>query len=306
MTYESTGSSPNPRREEAREKARSIREQQKKLEKRNRLLTLGIIGLGSIAVIGIVAIVISSTFRDPSSGPLNMRSDGIVIGEQFEAVETAAIRPGQQPIATVRDSTSEVIAIELYVDYFSPLGAAFEEANGSQISTWLETGAVTLEVHPLAILDRVSQGTKYSTRAANAAACVANFSPNQFYLFHTKVLASQPEENSAGLSDKQLISLTVDSKVDNATKIRGCIEGQNFKAWVADARERALTGPIPNSDVTAISNTPTVIVNGHKYEGAPNDAVAFANFMSKAAGTSFNESSTATPTPVPTDAATEG
>ena len=72
MTYASTGSSPNPRREDAREKARSIREQQKKLEKRNRLLTLGIIGLGSIAIVGIVAIVISSTFRDPSAGPLNI------------------------------------------------------------------------------------------------------------------------------------------------------------------------------------------------------------------------------------------
>ena len=297
MTYASTGSSPNPRREDAREKARSIREQQKKLEKRNRLLTLGTIGLGSIAVVGIVAIVISSTFRDPSSGPLNMRSDGIIIGEKFVAVETAAIRPGQQPIPTVRDAASEVIAVELYIDYFSPLGAAFEKANGSQITTWLQTGAVTLEVHPLAILDRVSQGTKYSTRAANAAACVANFSPDQFYTFHTKMLAAQPEENSAGLSDKELVALTVDSKVGNATKIRGCIENQTFRAWVGDARDRALTGPIPNSDVSAISNTPTVIVNGHQYEGAANDPVAFSAFMVMAAGASFNESATSTPTP---------
>ena len=297
MTYESTGSSPNPRREDAREKARTIREQQKKLEKRNRLLTLGIIALGSVAVVGIVAIVISSTIRDPSSGPLNMRSDGIIIGEKFVAVETAAIRPGQQPIPTVRDAASEVIAVELYIDYFSPLGAAFEKANGSQITTWLQTGAVTLEVHPLAILDRVSQGTKYSTRAANAAACVANFSPDQFYTFHTKMLAAQPEENSAGLSDKELVALTVDSKVGNATKIRGCIENQTFKAWVGDARDRALTGPIPNSDVSAISNTPTVIVNGHQYEGAANDPVAFSAFMVMAAGASFNESATSTPTP---------
>jgi hypothetical protein len=297
VTYASTGGSPNPRREDAREKARTIREQQKKLEKRNRLLTLGIIGLGSIAVVGIVAIVISSTFRDPSAGPLNMRSDGIVIGEKFVAVETSAIRPGQLPVPTVRDSASEVIAVELYIDYFSPLGAAFEKANGSQLTSWLESGAVTVEVHPLAILDRVSQGTKYSTRAANAAACVANFSPDQFYVFHTKVLAAQPEENSAGLSDKQLVALTVESKVGNATKIRGCIENQTFKAWVADARERALTGPIPNSDVTAISNTPTVIVNGQQYEGAPNDAAAFSAFMVSAAGASFNESATSTPTP---------
>jgi protein-disulfide isomerase len=299
MTYESTGTSPNPRREDAREKARSIREQQRQLEKRNRLLTLGIIALGSIAVIGIVAIVISSTIREPASGPRNMRSDGIVIGESFVALTTGAIGPGQQPVPTLPDPDSEAIAIVMYVDYFSPLGAAFEKANGTQITTWLQTGAASLEVHPLAILDRVSQGTKYSSRAANAAACVANFSPNQFYGFHTRLLAAQPEEGSAGLTTQQLIALTIQAQVSESTKVRSCIENQDFVSWVSDARDRALTGPIPNSDVAAISSTPTVIVNGHEYEGAPNDSVAFSAFMVRAAGSSFNESSTSTPTPTP-------
>jgi protein-disulfide isomerase len=299
MTYESTGTSPNPRREDAREKARSIREQQKQLEKRNRLLTFGIIVLGSIAVIGIVVFVIASSIRQPASGPLNMRSDGIVIGESFEAVQTGAIRPGQQPVATVHDPDSEAIAIVMYVDYFSPLGAAFEKANGDQITTWLQTGAASLEVHPLAILDRVSQGTKYSSRAANAAACVANYSPNQFYGFHTRLLDAQPEEGSAGLTTEQLIALTIKAQVSESTKVRSCIENQDFLAWVADARDRALTGPIPNSDVAAISSTPTVIVNGHQYEGAPNDSVAFSAFIVRAAGATYNESSTPTPTPTP-------
>lgn len=303
MSYGSTGSRPSPRREDAREKARTIREQRKKLEKRNRYLTLGIIALGSVAVIGIVAIVISSTFRSPAAGPLNMRSDGIVIGEGFTAVETSALRPGQAPIATVHEAGSEVIAIDLYIDYFSPLGASFQEANGSQLTTWVKSGAATLEIHPLAILDRVSQGTKYSSRAANAAACVANFSPNQFFTFHGKLLASQPAENSEGLSDKQLVALTVESKVDNATKIRGCIENQTFKTWVSEARDRALTGPLPTtSDVAAISTTPTIVVNGHVFTGQPNDAAAFSAFVLKAAGTSYNESSTPTPTPTPSDA----
>lgn len=304
MTYASTGGSPNPRREDAREKARSIREQQKKLEKRSRNLTRGIILLGSVAVVGIVAIVITSTFRAPSSGPLNMRSDGIVIGEKFEATPTGPIRPGQKPVATVPDPDSEAVAVVLYVDYFSPLAAAFEEANGSQISTLLETGAITYEVHPLAILDRVSQETKYSSRAANAAACVANFSPNQFYGFHERLLQNQPEENGSGLTDTQLVALTIQAQVSESTKIRSCIESRTFFPWVAAARDRALTGPVPNSDVKAISSTPTIIVNGVKYEGGLNDSVAFAAFVVKAAGASFNESSTPTPTPTPTPSGT--
>lgn len=302
MAYESTGTNSITVREEAREKARQIRELQKKVEKRNRRLTRGIIFFGSIALIGIVAIVITSTIRPPSAGPLNMRSDGILIGEGFIAVETGAIQPGQFPIPNIRGNESDAIAIQIYVDYFSPLGVSFEEANGDQISTWVESGAATLEVHPLAILDRVSQGTKYSTRAANAAACVANFAPNQYYDFHVALLASQPEENTAGLSDNQLVQLTLDANVNNTTKIRGCIQDQTFRSWVADARDRALTGPIPYSDVTAISDTPTVIVNGLKYDGAPNDSVAFSAFVVQAAGTEFNENATPTPTPTPTPA----
>ena len=301
MAYESTGTNSITVREEAREKARQIRELQKKAEKRHRRLVRGIVFFGTIALIGIVAIVITSTIRPPSAGPLNMRSDGIVIGQGFIAVETGAVLPNHAPIPTLPDSTSDVISIQIYVDYFSPLALSFEQANGEQISTWIDTGAATLEVHPLAILDRVSQGTKYSTRATNAAACVANFAPDQYYAFHTALLASQPKENSAGLSDKQLVQLTLDANVNNRTKIRGCIEAQTFRSWVADARDRALTGPIPFSDVTAISDTPTVIVNGVQYSGAPNDSVAFSAFVVEAAGTKFNENATPTPTPTATE-----
>ncbi len=303
MAYESTGTNSITVREEAREKARQIRELQKKAEKRHRRLVRGIVFFGTIALIGIVAIVITSTIRPPSAGPLNMRSDGIVIGQGFIAVETGAVLPNHAPIPTLPDSTSDVISIQIYVDYFSPLALSFEQANGEQISTWIDTGAATLEVHPLAILDRVSQGTKYSTRATNAAACVANFAPDQYYAFHTALLASQPKENSAGLSDKQLVQLTLDANVNNRTKIRGCIEAQTFRSWVADARDRALTGPIPFSDVTAISDTPTVIVNGVQYSGAPNDSVAFSAFVVEAAGTKFNENATPTPTPTATETA---
>ena len=292
---------PNPRREEAREKARMIREQQKKLEKRNRNLVRGIILFGAIAVIGAVAIVILSTNREPSPGPLNMRSDGILVGEGFIAVESGAVLAGREPIPTVHMTDSEVIRIDLYIDYFNPLSAVFHEANGKQIATWVESGAATLEVHPLAILDRVSEGTRYSSRSANAAACVANFSPNQYFAFHGLLLDSLPKENSGGLTDVELVALTVEAKVDNATKIRGCVQNQTFISWVADARDRALRNSIQNTDLPPISSTPTIIVNGLPYDGAMNDPAAFSAFVVLAAGKSFNENSTPSPSPTPTE-----
>ena len=66
------------------------------------------------------------------------------------------------------------------------------------------------------------------------------------------------------------------------------------------ATARALNGPIANSNVEKVTGTPTVIVNGLKYEGPVNDLASFQAFVVQAAGTTFNETSTATPTPTPT------
>jgi len=130
---------------------------------------------------------------------------------------------------------------------------------------------------------------------------VANFSPNQYFAFHSLLLENLPEENGGGLTDDELVALTVESKVDNATKIRGCVQDHTFITWVADARDRALRNSIQNTDLPPISSTPTIIVNGLPYDGAVNDPAAFSAFVVSAAGRSFNENSTPSPSPTPSE-----
>ena len=289
----------NQRRDDAREKAKSIREQHRKQERKKRLIIQSAVILFAVAIVGIVAVILVNSIRPVGPGPLNMRSDGILIGEGFAAEQTGATRAGQEPLPTVRDEESDVIAIDVYVDYFCKVCGAFEKANGDQIAAWVESGVATVEIHPLAILDRVSQGTKYSTRAANAAACVANYSPDAYYAFHTALFDNRPEENTPGLTDEKLIELATKAKATRISSISDCITDQKFRVWVADAKERALTGPIPNADVDAVSGTPTIIVNGVKYTGAANDAAAFSKFVVQAAGTAFNEDAVPSPSPSP-------
>jgi protein-disulfide isomerase len=302
MTYGSSGDSspePNGRRDVAREKAKNIRELHRKEERRRRLFLRGGIVLASLAIIGVIAVVLMNSVRVPSPGPLNMQSDGILIGEDYVAKHTPAIQPGQSPVPTVRDPKSDVIAIQIYVDYFCPYCKDFELANGDQIAAWVKSGAATIEIHPLAILDRVSQGTKYSSRAANAAACVANYAPDQYFKYNSLLFENQKKENTGGLTDAELIALVTKAKTTAYPAISNCIRAQKFATWVSDAKDRALTGPIANSNVPAVTSTPTVIVNGLRYTGSPSDNVAFSAFVVQAAGANFNENSTATPTPAP-------
>ena len=305
MTYGNSGNdrqSKNERREAAREKAKVLRDQQRKKEKRSKVVLQGGVIIVSLAILAVVALVLINSVKTPGPGPRNMLSDGILINQGFTATPTAALKPGADPVPNERDDASDVIHIQMYVDYFCPVCGDFEKANGDQLTTWLETGAANVEIFPMAILDRASQGTKYATRAANAAACVADASPDQYYDFHNILFENQPEENTAGLTDEQLIGLTKEAKVSSPKVIANCIDDQKFKNWVADARARAQNGPIANSNVDKVTGTPTVIVNGLKYTGALDDAKAFSSFVIQAETTDSNEQSTATPTPTPSPA----
>lgn len=294
--------SKNEKREAARDKARILREEQKKKDRRTKFILQGSIIVAALAIVSIVAVVIIASVRPAGPGPLNMASDGIQLSQGAVATETPALAAGMDPIPSERDEESGVLDIQMYVDYLCPFCAQFEATNGEYIASLMENGDTTVEIHPLAVLDRVSQGTKYSTRATNAAACVANFSPNQFYDFHNLLFANQPAENSAGLSDDELIELTTQVELDDPDKVAECIRNQEFKAWVGASTARALNGPIPtaNSNVDKVTGTPTVIVNGLKYEGSITDLASFQAFVIQAAGSTFNESSTPTPTPTPT------
>ncbi|WP_411698584.1 DsbA family protein [Conyzicola sp.] len=302
MTHGISGSdrqSKNERREAAREKAKALRDSQRKKDRLSKVVLQGSVILVAVAIVAVVAFAIVTTIKPASPGPRNMLSDGILIGQGLTATPTAALQPGAEPVPNLRNDEDDVIRIQMYVDYFCPICGQFEKANGDQLTTWLESGAANVEIFPMAILDRASQGTKYATRAANAAACVADSSPDQYYGFHNSLFANQPEENTDGLSDSELIALTEEAGVTNPRAVANCIDDQKFKNWVADARTRAQNGPIVDSNVDKIAGTPTVIVNGLKYTGALNDAKAFSAFVIQAENTNFNESSTATPTPTP-------
>lgn len=290
--------STNQRREAAREKARALRERQKKQDRRGRFILLGSLIVVSIAIVVSVTLTIVGSIPSPRPGPLNMLSDGIVIGENFEPALTPAIQNGDDPVETPVDPNSDAIAIEVYVDYLCPVCALFETTNDERISTLLEQGAATLEIHPVAILDGRSAGTQYSTRAANAAACVANYSPRAFYDFHSLMFERQPAEQEPGLTDDELIEIAEDAEVASAQKIRDCIREQRFAGWVEDATVRATTDPELFNEAGKFA-TPTVFVNGERYLGAPDDAVAFAQFTAVADATAFSEKSSASPSPSP-------
>ena len=281
----------------ARDRAREIRHQQRKQERRGRTIRNSSIIIGTLAVVAIVAFVLTNFAHAPGRGPLNMMSDGIKIGEGLTAVRTSGIAPDTEPVASTKNPDN-VVDIRIYVDYLCPNCGTFQQNNGDELEALLDSGAATVEIHPIALLTTKSAGDQYSLRAANAAACVAEFSPDQFFKFHDMLFVDQPKEGQTGFDDAELVDRAQRAGATNIAKISECVKDLRFSTWVKSATVRALNGPLPDSEVDAVSTTPTILVNGKQFKfSADFDPNELQQFIVQAAGQSDNENPTPSPSP---------
>ncbi|MFM6981664.1 MAG: DsbA family protein [Microbacteriaceae bacterium] len=281
--------SKNEARAAAREAARSIQAQQGQRARRNKILVQGGLGLLAAGVIVAIAAVMMTAFKPAGPGPLNMGSDGIRIGTGLVAATTDAIPADGTPTAQPVNADG-VVEITIFLDYLCPICGEFEAENGDVIRDLIESGAATVEFRPLAILNNQSAGTQYSTRSANAAACVANYSPNNYFEFNDALFANQPAEGGPGLTDEELIALAETAGVASGT-IDNCVTGEEFKAWTKAATERALSGTFAGNNfaIDNVTGTPTVLIDGEHYQYSyPFNKDEFLQAVMEAAGQDFS------------------
>jgi protein-disulfide isomerase len=290
--------SKDQRREQARELARLEREARLKAQARNRILIRVGVTLGIVALLGGIAGGIWLATRPVGPGPVNMASDGILFtgtdDGEIEAVRTGAVPADGTPVATDPDAYDVPARIITYLDYGCPFCNQFETTNAAQIEELIAAGYATLEVHPISILDRAFLGSEYPTRAANAMACVAAEEPDAFLDANAALFASQPAEQTEGLTDDEIRGV-LDTAGALNDEISACIGDRRYEGWVVAATERATNDPDLANPSTGGFGTPTVLVNGVRYTGALDDPQAFAAFIAQNAD--FDEPA---PTPTPT------
>ncbi|WP_412875578.1 DsbA family protein [Curtobacterium flaccumfaciens pv. flaccumfaciens] len=286
----------NERREAARQRAQRARTQQKR---RQRGVRLGLqIGLGVVllAAATIVTLVLVDSVKPAGPGPSTMSQGGITIGQGLEPVTASASGSASASPSSAATDGAGTVRITLYVDYLCPGCGQFEQANGDYIEDLVDSGAATVDIHPVAILSNRSQGTKYSLRAANAAACVAEHSPNQFYAVNQALFAKQPDEGTPGLTDAELTDVVTGVQgLQERSAVRSCIADQDYAKWVDEQTTAVSDGRIPGSTLKEFPGTPLVLVNGQRYElTSPVTNDDFRTFVVTAAG-----ATDATPTPTP-------
>ena len=153
------------------------------------------------------------------------------------------------------------VTVDIYEDFMCPACGNFESATGPALKQLAADGKITLRFHPVAILDRFSNGTRYSTRAAAAAAAAAE--AGKFTEFHDVLFANRPEENTDGLTGARILELASGLGLTSDTFITAVNEG-TYEAWAAKATE--------TFSARGYTGTPTIVVDGTKLTG-PGDTV---------------------------------
>lgn len=309
---ESPNAAPSERRDAVREKALQVKARQS----RARLIRRTSLAAVAVAFVAIVAVVVTWTVSSSASRPtmspgndvdggftvtgvtgLGIASDSSGADGQAQGEATPTPTPtAATPTPTASPTEAPAVDIHVYVDYLSTGSRDFQLANMTQLSEWVGEGAATLTYHPVAMLTAKSNGTKYSLRAASAAACVAQNSPEYFFAFNDALLREQPDVDSDGYSDSELAALAIATGVDGPKVVRSCIEDQSYTTWAKSETERALK-ELPGTDGIALTTTPMVMVNGTQYVGKLDDPKEFAQFVLTVASDAYFK---ATPTPTPT------
>ena len=196
------------------------------------------VSVGIVVALVVVAVFIV-VLNNRSSNPA---PDGTPSASNIDA-ETGAILVG--------DGDDQ---LGTYIDFMCPVCNRFEQLYGPDIASLIDDGAITLAIHPISILDSKSQGTDFSTRAANAAYCVAVADAAASLPFMNAMFAAQPAEGTPGLSNDEILQIAESVGV---TGIDACVNEGTYSDYVAE-----MTDKTPVQPGAGGIGTPTITVNG--------------------------------------------
>ena len=201
----------------------------------------------AVIVVGLVSALVAFIVRQgslddvavagPSGAPVAIGNDGFGVGS------TGVVG---------KDLDASHVRLDVYFDFICPYCGLFETSQAAMLDDLRSQGVVDVYYHPLAYLDDASAGTKYSTRAASAAALIAQESPEAFVGFVQQLMVNQPAEGTTGLSDEQIQSLASAAGVPDTVVAK--IPDHSYAAWVRSASEAA--------SKSGIMYTPTIGLNG--------------------------------------------
>ncbi len=232
-------------------KLEQIRKQNAADKRRQRIIALVTAGI-IVVLAGVVGVVIWQAAREEAT----------LAGADPGNLTTVTSTEGNDVSGFAVGPADAAATVTLFEDFLCPACQAFENAFGTYIAGLPDQG-VRVVYSPVTILDARSAGTRYSSRAASAVACVAEQDDGdltQTRAFTDLLFINQPGEGSSGLESAVLADYAVEAGAPESAQFRSCIESDTYQGWTDRATEAA--------QAAGLAGTPTVWVNGAPVESS--------------------------------------
>lgn len=184
---------------------------------------------------------------------------GVTQGSKASKGGTPTAATGPSGGIVVAGKADAPVTLDLYEDFACPVCKAFEGTAGQTIQQAIDAGTVKEVFHPLTFVSE-NQGSDYSARTANTFACAAQAGEPVKYI--NTLFTKQPAEGSASNYPP---TSTVVSEVQQAgvsgPSFASCAMSAPYAGWVTRVGEEA--------SKRGVTGTPTVFLNGQKFDIAP-------------------------------------
>lgn len=265
--------SKKERRGEVRAAARA--EQQRRLRQEKRRKVIGralLIGVPLLVIALIVAVVVTrpDTSKGPAPQAVNQQG-GVVLTSSTEVADgdlkevdlstlpqNQSQEQGSAPPGVAAAAEGEPAQVVIYADANCVHCAEFDQTHRTLLRTALDNGEITLEYRFVNYLDQ-SSANNYSTRAANAIACVAERDPEAYLPFIESVYdsyGSEPDSDELAAKAKEL-----------GVDIGGCLDDNTYRTFVNYTSDLGLAH--------GVRGTPSVWVQGESWKDSGQDFTTF-------------------------------
>jgi protein-disulfide isomerase len=158
----------------------------------------------------------------------------------------------------------------VFLDYMCGHCETFETTNLQAIEEMIAAGEVNFVIYPVAILDRATPETMFSTRAVATTGFIADQAPEFVLDWHEALFTAQPRAVQEGFTNAQLAELaqSVGVPAEVTAQIADGTAVSMFAQWATSATRAGATGPAAGPD--GGFGTPTLLINGARADVAWN------------------------------------
>lgn len=254
------GKSTDPR-QAARAQAAALRQQQEAQRRRRRWIGIGVLAVALVALVGVVVYILAQSSSNALPAYDENLAPADVTTRPDIALEDGGVAVSADGVGTLDDDATR---IDVYLDYMCPACGQFESVNGDTLVQLAADGDASVVYHPIAILNRFSNGTGYSTRAAAAGYLVADEAPDTFVAFTEQMFAQQPDEGTSGLTNAEIADVARDAGVPNdvAGRISDGTAVDDYGQWVTSLTNAVSADESLVAEGSSGFGTPTITIDG--------------------------------------------